>query len=389
MERLVKLPLDGLVVVSFEQAVAAPFATRQLADLGARVIKIERAEGDFARGYDRAVGGESSYFTWLNRGKESVVLDLKSPSGAAAAEALVARSDIVVQNLAPGSMARLGLGPDSARSARPELIYASLSGYGSGGPYETRKAYDLLLQCEAGLLSVTGGEEAAKVGISVADICAGMYLYSGILAALVRRGISGEGATLEVSMLEALGEWMAQPLGYAMGSGAQPPRSGPRHATIAPYGPFDTADGTVFLAVQSNREWAKLAEQLLDRPELVRDARFANNTERVANRPELEDAVGAVTATMTSDELVATLDRIGIANARLRDMHEFADHPQLAARDRWRTVRTPSGSMRALVPPVSWEGLEWAMGDVPALGAHTAAVLEELGLDEAAAGQAP
>lgn len=384
LENEVRLPLDGLLVVSFEQAVAAPFATRQLADLGARVVKIERAEGDFARGYDRSVGGESSYFTWLNRGKESVVLDLKTPAGKAASQALVARADVVVQNLAPNAMTRLGLGPAEARAKRPELIYASLSGYGSGGPYETRKAYDLLLQCEAGLLSVTGGEEAAKVGISVADICAGTYLHSGILAALVQRGLTGGGATLEVSMLEALGEWMAQPLAYALGTGAQPARSGPRHATIAPYGPFETSDGTVFLAVQSNREWAKLADELLGQESLALDPRFADNPERVEHRSALEEVISDTTRRMTSSELIAELDRIGIANARLRTMSEFAAHPQLQARDRWRTVDTPSGTMQALLPPVTWDGMEWPMKSVPALGAHTDAVLAELDAPSAA-----
>ncbi|MFN7149873.1 MAG: CaiB/BaiF CoA transferase family protein [Microthrixaceae bacterium] len=375
------LPLSGLIVVSFEQAVAAPFATRQLADLGARVIKVERAEGDFARNYDRSVAGHSSYFVWLNRGKESVALDLKSEAGLKAAHALVSRADVVVQNLAPGALGRMGLGAEETRAERPQLIHASLSGYGTGGSYEHRKAYDLLLQCEAGLLSVTGDAEAAKVGISVADICAGMYLYSGILTALLRRGQSGAGATLEVSMLEALGEWMSQPLNYTVGSGTQPARSGPRHATIAPYGPFPTSDGTVFLAVQSNREWALLAEGLLADQALVGDTRFADNPERVAHRAELDETIATVTRRLASDELIARLDQLGIANAQMRDMFEFADHPQLAARDRWRTIGLPGGSStRALVPPVSMVGVEWAMGDVPALGQHTARVLAELGL---------
>ena len=375
------LPLHGLTVVAFEQAVAAPFATRQLADLGARVIKVERPDGDFARDYDRSVDGQSSYFVWLNRGKESVTLDLKSPSGLEAARRLVTKADVVVQNLAPGALARLGLGAETTRAARPSLIHASLSGYGMGGPYEQRKAYDLLLQCEAGLLSVTGGDEPAKVGISVADICAGMYLYSGVLTALLRRHTSGEGSTLEVSMLEALGEWMLQPMLYARGSGAQSPRSGPRHATIAPYGPFATTDGIVFLAVQSNREWALLSERLLGDSDLASRPEFIDNTARVANRDLLDAVIESVTSTMTSDQLIAKLDLIGIANARMRDMLEFADHPQLAARDRWRTIGIPGGSAQTLLPPVTMEGVDWAVGDVPTLGEHTVHVLAELDLD--------
>lgn len=374
------LPLTGLTVVTFEQAVAAPFATRQLADLGARVIKVERAEGDFARRYDRSVGGESSYFVWLNRGKESVVLDLKSDAGHAAAVALCDRADVVVGNLAPGALDRMGLGADTLRTRNPRLIHASLTGYGRGGPDEQRKAYDLLLQCEAGLLSVTGGQEPAKVGISVADICAGMYLYSGVLTALLRQARTDEGATIEVSMLEALGEWMTQPMYYALGMG-QPPRSGPRHATIAPYGPFPAADGTVFMAVQSEREWTKLCTELIGDESVADDPRFASNPDRVANRPVVEEAVSAATRGHTVDDLMARLDAIGIANARMRDMAEFADHPQLRARDRWRTVSTPSGDAPALIPPVTMDGLDHAMGAVPAVGEHTDAVLAELGVE--------
>lgn len=375
------LPLTGLTVVAFEQAVAAPLATRQLADLGARVIKVERPEGDFARGYDTAVAGQSSYFVWLNRGKESVTLDLKSEAGLRAARALVERADVVVQNLAPGAMTRLGLGADTTRAARPDLIHASLSGYGSGGPYDQKKAYDLLLQCEAGLLSVTGDADPVKVGISVADISAGMYLYSGILTALLRRQMTGEGATLEVSMLEALGEWMSQPMHYAVGSGVQPARSGPRHATIAPYGPFPTSDGTVFLGVQNNREWALLCRNLLGDAGLATQPEYADNPARVANRAALDELIADVTRTMTSAQLAAALEKMGIANARMRDMFDFADHPQLAARNRWREIGIPGATVQALVPPVTIEGLEWAMGDVPAVGEHTARVLAELGID--------
>lgn len=374
------LPLTGLTVVAFEQAVAAPFATRQLADLGARVIKVERPGGDFARGYDTAVSGQSSYFVWLNRGKESVTLDLKSEAGHRAATALAERADVIVQNLAPGALERLGLGAAATRARRPALIHASLSGYGSGGPYERKKAYDLLLQCEAGVLSVTGDAEPAKVGFSVADICAGMYLHSGILTALLRRHLTGEGSTLEVSMLEALAEWTAQPLNYAVGSGSQPARSGPRHPTIAPYGPFPAADGTVFLGVQNDREWALLCDRLLGDASLATHPDYADNPARVAHRAAVDQLIGAVTATMPANQLTVTLDEIGIASARLRDMFEVAAHPQLTARGRWRDVGIPGGTARALVPPVTIDGLEWPMGDVPAPGEHTDQVLDELGL---------
>jgi len=377
-------PLNGVMVVSLEQAVAAPFATRQLADLGARVIKIERAgAGDFARDYDRAVLGQASYFVWLNRGKESVELDVKSPRAQQVLTALLDRADVFMQNLAPGAAARLGLSADVLRARHPQLICCSVSGYGADGPYAHKKAYDLLVQCEAGLLSVTGTpEEPAKAGISVADIAAGMYAYSGVLTALYEREKTGTGSTVEVAMLEALGEWMSQPYLYTVYGGQPPRRTGARHASISPYGPYQTGDGQVFLGLQNEREWAVLCREILRQPDLADDPRFATNTDRVANDDELTAVIEEALARMSADEVTALLDSAGIATARLRTPAEFAAHPQLSARDRWRTVDTPSGPVQALLPPVTVPGREPAMGAVPALGEHTAAVLAELGLAE-------
>ena len=372
------LPLAGLLVVSLEQAVAAPFATRQLADLGARVIKIERAAGDFARGYDTTVRGMSSYFVWLNRGKESVVLDLKSEQGVALMRTLVGRADVFVQNLAPGAVERLGLGAEDALALNPRLVHTSISGYGRGGGYEQKKAYDLLVQCETGLLSVTGTEEApAKVGISVADVAAGMYAYSGILAALLHRATTGLGDVLEVSMLEALGEWLSQPYFFAEYGGAPPARHGAQHASIAPYGPFPTSDGTVFFGVQNEREWASFCTVVLRQPALADDPRFAGNTQRVRNRPGLHAAIAAVLGELSAAEATARLDAASVANARLRTMADFSAHPQLADRDRWRDVDSPVGPLRSLLPPVSSRETTVAMGPVPGLGQHTDAVLAE------------
>jgi crotonobetainyl-CoA:carnitine CoA-transferase CaiB-like acyl-CoA transferase len=370
-------------VVSLEQAVAAPFATRQLADLGARVIKVERARtGDFARGYDQAVLGQASYFVWLNRGKESVELDVKSEHGQQVLAALLARADVFVQNLAPGAADRLGLSAAALRARHPRLICCSVSGYGPDGPYASKKAYDLLVQCEAGLLSVTGTPEApAKAGISVADIAAGMYAYAGVLTALYERERTGTGSAFEVAMLDALGEWMSQPVLFSEYGGHPPPRTGARHASISPYGPYQAADGQVFVGLQNNREWAVLCTDVLHRPELIADPRFATNTNRVSNDDQLTAIIEAELAGMSADEAVATLDAAGIATARLRTPAEFAAHPQLAARDRWRAVGTPAGAVRVLLPPVTVPGREPALGRVPKLGEHTAAVLAELGLD--------
>lgn len=375
------LPLEGITVVSLEQAVAAPFATRQLADLGARVIKVERDTGDFARGYDTKVNGMASYFVWLNRSKESLVLDLKSDRGQEALRRLVGKADVLVQNLAPGSVERLGLGPDDALRLNPRLIHASISGYGKGGPFEQKKAYDLLVQCEAGLLSVTGSADSpAKVGISIADISAGMYTYSGILTALIQRGRTGQGDVLEVSMLEALGEWMAQPYLYAEYGGTQQPRGGAAHATIAPYGPFQTSTGTVFFGVQNEREWSQFCSAVLRRPGLASDERFAGNALRVDNRLSLHESINAVLGALTAEDVLSRLDAAGIANAQLRDMHEFSSHPQLIKRDRWREVDSPAGPVRSLIPPATFRTTSSRMDPVPALGEHTERILSELGM---------
>lgn len=376
-------PLDDITVVSLEQAVAAPFATRQLADLGARVIKVERpGAGDFARGYDETVNGLASHFVWLNRSKESVALDLKSDLGREAIRELAARADVFVQNLAPGAAERLGLGAEDLRARNPRLVHVSISGYGAGGPYTTKKAYDLLVQCEAGLVSITGTpEEPCKVGISVADIAAGMYAYTGILTALIQRGRTGEGATLEVSMLEALGEWMGFPLNYAMYGGTPPARSGARHAAIAPYGPFRCGDGEqVFLGIQNEREWALFCEQVLGAPELATHPRFERNSLRVANNEALSAEIERAFAGGTAEQAAARLEEVGIANALLRDMHSFAEHPQLVARDRWREYDSPVGPLRALIPPATLQGATPVMGPIPTVGQHTDAVLAELGL---------
>ena len=371
-------------MVSLEQAVAAPFATRQLADLGARVIKIERPEaGDFARDYDRAVLGQASYFVWLNRGKESVELDVKSPRGQRVLTALLERADVFVQNLAPGAAARLGLSADTLRARHPRLICCSVSGYGPDGPYAGKKAYDLLVQCEAGLLSVTGTPGTpAKAGISVADIAAGMYAYSGVLTALYERERTGAGSTIEVAMLEALGEWMSQPYLYTVYGGQPPRRTGARHASISPYGPYQAGGGQVFLGLQNEREWVVLCREILRQPELATDPRFATNTDRVANDGQLTPIIEAALATMSADQVAELMDRAGIASARLRTPAEFAAHPQLAARGRWREVATPEGPIRALLPPVTVPGRDPVMGAVPALGEHTRSILAELGLDD-------
>jgi itaconate CoA-transferase len=370
-------PLAGLIVVAVEQAVAVPFATRQLGDLGARVIKVERpGGGDFARGYDHAVHGSSSYFVWLNRGKESVELDVKSTGGRAALDALISRADVVVQNLAPGAASKLGINAVALVTQHPGLIACDVSGYGAGGPYSLRKAYDLLVQCEAGLVSVTGTpDEPAKVGISVADIAAGMYAYSGILAALHQRARTGRGQALEVSMLEALGEWMGNPYFYARYSGAEPPRAGAAHATIAPYGPVTTGSGDILnVGLQNEREWETFCSRVLQRPELSTDTRFAGNVLRVTHRAELDKIIADVFAQIPLEEAQRRLDDAGIAYARQRTMTEFAAHPQLAARDRWRTIDTPGGPAQALLPPVT---ADWdtPMGPVPSPGEHTADVL--------------
>ena len=378
------LPLEGITVVALEQAVAAPFATRQLADLGARVIKVERAgSGDFARGYDETVNGMSSYFVWLNRGKESVTLDIKDETDRRILDSMLAEADVFVQNLLPGATQRLGLGDEVLRNRYPRLITCSISGYGPDGPYESKKAYDLLVQCEAGLLSVTGLPEApVKVGISVADIAAGMYAYSGVLTALYERERTGVGTSLEVSMLDALGEWMSQPYFFAHYGGTPPPRVGARHASIAPYGPYQVGDGAqVFIGIQNEREWAVLCTEVLGQPLLADDPRFAGNPRRVVNNDALTPLIEAALAGFTAEEVAARLDEVGLANARMRTMHEFGQHPQLQARDRWREVESPVGPVRSLLPPVTVAGREAAMRPIPDLGQHTTAIRAEFGSD--------
>ncbi|HUQ61520.1 CaiB/BaiF CoA-transferase family protein [Lentzea sp.] len=374
------LPLEGTTVVALEQAVAAPFATRQLADLGARVIKVERpGEGDFSRGYDRAVHGDSSYFVWLNRGKESIELDIKDPADRRVLDAMISTADVVVQNLVPGAVERLGLDAATLRAARPELVHCSISGYGTDGPYRAKKAYDLLVQCETGLVTATGTpDEPCKVGISVADIATGMYAYSGILTALLDRARHGNGATVEVAMIDAVAEWMVQPAYYATYGGLETRRTGAKHASIAPYGPYETGDGNqVFLGIQSDREWVRLCHEVLRRPDLAGDRRFARNPERVANDHLITPLIESAFATSDADSVVRLLDAAGIACARLRRPVELVTHPQLVARDRWRQVHAAGGVVQALLPPVVIAGQEPAMKPVPALGEHSDALRAE------------
>jgi itaconate CoA-transferase len=375
-------PLDGVTVVSLEQAVAAPFATRQLADLGARVIKIERAgDGDFARGYDRTTRGLSSYFAWLNRGKESVELDIKQPADRGLLGRLIDRADVFVQNLAPGAADRLGLGAAALRAQRRRLICCSVSGYGDDGPDRLKKAYDLLIQCETGLLMTTGTPQTpSKAGISVADIAAGMYAYSGILTALYDRERTGLGTTVRVAMIDALSEWMTQPA-YFSHYGAEPPRrTGARHPSISPYGPFRTADGPVFFGIQNEREWLAFCRDILGRADLAADPRFASNPDRAARNDELAAIIEDSFAGRTADEVSEALEAAGIACARLRMPGDLPRHPELRARDRWRPVGTPGGDIDALLPPVQASGQEPVMGPVPALGEHTAAIRAEFGV---------
>lgn len=373
-------PLTGITVVALEQAVAAPFATRQLADLGARVIKVERpGVGDFARSYDRTVHGESSYFVWLNRGKESIELDIKDPADRAVLDAMIARADVFLQNLIPGAVARLGLDAATLRAGRPELIHVSISGYGPEGPYRTKKAYDALIQAETGFIEATGSPDApAKAGASIADIATGMYAYSGILTALYQRERTGAGSTLEIAMIDAVGEWMTQPAYYS-GYGGKPwQRTGARHATIAPYGPYRCGDGDqVFLAVQSDREWGVLCREIIADESLVDDPRFAHNPERVEHNPLITAAIEKAFADLGADEVAARLDEAGIANARLREPAELFEHPQLLDRDRWRPVGSPGGEVRALLPPVTMADTDVPMLPVPTLGEHNERLRQE------------
>jgi len=376
-------PLQGITVVTLEHAIAAPFATRQLADLGARVIKIERpGVGDFARAYDERVRGLASHFVWTNRSKESMTLDVKHPEAQKILHRLVAeQADVVVQNLAPGAAARLGLSYASLSPAKPGIIVCDISGYGGDGPYRDKKAYDLLIQSESGFVSVTGTEqEPSKAGPSIADIAAGMYAYSSVLAALLHRQQTGRGQHLDISMLESLVEWMNYPLYYAFDGAPPPARSGASHATIYPYGPFPAGDGkVVILGLQNEREWAAFCDKVLREPDLARAERFATNSGRSAHRKELRERIVAAFASLTGEQVVARLEEAQIANARVNTMHDVWAHPQLKARGRWRDVDTPAGRIPALLPPGSWEEGEPRIDAVPALGQHTDAILSELG----------
>lgn len=380
-------PLDGITVISLEHAIAAPFCTRQLADLGARVIKIERpGAGDFARAYDTRVRGQSSHFVWTNRSKESLTLDLKNPDAMAVLQSLLQSADVLVQNLAPGAAARMGLSFEALSPKHPKLIVCDISGYGEDGPYRDKKAYDLLIQSEAGMLSITGTpEEPSKTGNSIADIAAGMYAYTNILSALLLRGKTGQGSHIDVSMLEALGEWMGYPMYYAFDGAAPPPRSAASHASIYPYGPFAAGDGgTVMLGLQNEREWKVFCDVVLGDAALASDARFCTNALRNENRVQLKQLIVGVFARMSTTEVEARLDQAQIANARMNDMAGLWAHPQLQARQRWQSVGSPAGEIPALLPPGRNNRYDYRMDGVPAVGEHTDAILREVGLNDAA-----
>ena len=375
-------PLDGVTVVSLEHAIAAPFCTRQLADLGARVIKVERPEvGDFARAYDTRVRGEASHFVWTNRSKESITLDLKQPEAVDVVMHLLADADVLVQNLAPGASARMGLSFEALRARYPKLIVCDISGYGADGPYRDKKAYDLLIQSEAGFLSITGTPETpSKSGNSIADIAAGMYAYTNILSALILRGRTGEGSHIDVSMLEALGEWMGFPMYYAFEGQTPPARSGASHAAIYPYGPFQAGDGgAIVLGLQNEREWKLFCERVMQDTALATDPRFSSNAKRHENRIELKAIIDACFAELTTTQVCERLDQAPIANARMNDMEGLWAHPQLAARERWQTVGSPAGDIPALLPPGKNSAFTYRMDPIPKLGEHTEAILKSLG----------
>lgn len=381
------LPLKGITVVSLEQAVAAPFATRQLADMGARVIKIERPEtGDFARNYDKTVHGMSSHFVWINRSKESIALDLKQDDAKVVLNRLLAKADVFIQNLAPGAINRLGFGAEELREKYPELIICGISGYGSFGPYTNKKAYDLLIQCEAGLVSITGTEDTpSKSGISIADIAAGMYAYTGILNALLMRNKTGQGTILEISMLEALAEWMGYPLYYSAYGNVEPKRTGASHATIFPYGPFKAGDGKfVFLGIQNEREWVQFCEKVLNNESLSNNHRFNSNSSRVENQLLLKEIINGIFQKLNSNQIISRLEEANIANARLNTIKEFIDHPQLKARNRWREIDSPVGPIKALLPAVTYKDVDPVMGPIPKVGEHTESILEEFGITKEA-----
>ncbi|HEY0488443.1 MAG TPA: CaiB/BaiF CoA-transferase family protein [Telluria sp.] len=380
-------PLEGITVITLEHAIAAPFCTRQLADLGARVIKVERpGVGDFARAYDERARGLASHFVWTNRSKESLTLDVKHQEAAPILDKLLEDADVLVQNLAPGAAARLGLGYDALRERFPRLIVCDISGYGADGPYRDKKAYDLLIQSESGFLSITGTpDEPAKAGCSISDIAAGMYAYSNILAALIQRGRTGQGCNIDVSMLESMVEWMSFPLYYAMDGAAPPQRAGAAHATIYPYGPFPAGDGkVVMLGLQNEREWGVFCARVLLQPELAADPRFVSNSARTAARAELRAIIAKAFSTLTAEQVIERLDAAQIANAHMNDMHDLWNHPQLAARHRWVEVGSPAGSIPALLPPGVPNTYEPRMDPVPALGQHTDAILAAIGYDNEA-----
>jgi len=376
-------PLDGITVVSLEHAIAAPFCTRQLADMGARVIKVERpGVGDFARKYDERTRGMASHFVWTNRSKESLTLDLKHPQAGPILEELLAQTDVLVQNLAPGAAARMGLSFDALHKKFPKLIVCDISGYGEGGPYETKKAYDLLIQSESGFVSVTGSADTpSKAGCSIADIAAGSYAYSGILNALLLRGKTGVGSHLDVSMLESMVEWMSFPLYYAFEGATPPPRAGAAHATIYPYGPFPVGDGSnVMLGLQNEREWRIFCEKVLNQPALAEEADFSSNSLRVANRDRLRGLIVSAFSKMNIDQVVQYLEDAGIANARVNEMKDVWAHPQLKARNRWTEVGSPVGALPALIPPGTNSAFDARMDPIPGIGEHTHAILKELGV---------
>ena len=379
-------PLEGITVIALEHAIAAPFCSRQLADQGARVIKVERpGTGDFARGYDTRVRGLSSHFVWTNRSKESLTLDLKHTAAPGILERLFARADVLVQNLAPGAAARMGLSFEALHERFPKLIVCDISGYGDDGPYRDKKAYDLLIQSEAGFLSVTGTPDTpAKAGCSIADIAAGMYASSNILTALIQRGKTGVGRHIDVSMLESMTEWMGFPMYYAFDGAAPPPRAGASHATIYPYGPFPTGDGkTVTLGLQNEREWQVFCEKVLQQPALASDARFSSNARRAAARAELQQIIATAFASLSAEQLMGKLEAAQIANAQANTMADVWSHPQLAARRRWVKVDTPAGPVPALLPPGLGDAAQARMDAVPSLGQHTEAILRELGMSAA------
>jgi itaconate CoA-transferase len=380
-------PLEGVTVVALEHVIAGPFCTRQLADLGARIIKIERPEvGDPARAYDDRVRGMSSHFVWTNRSKESITLDLKQSQAREIVHRLLKNADVLVQNLAPGAAARMGFSYDALKDTYPRLIVCDISGYGADGPYRDKKAYDLLIQSESGLLSVTGTPETpSKAGCSIVDIASGMYAYTNILAALIQRGRTGQGCRIDISMLESMVEWMSFPLYYTY-DGADPPvRAGASHATIYPYGPFPAGDGkVVMLGLQNEREWAVFCDKVLERPELKTDPRYSSGPRRSTARKELYAIIVEALAGFTAEQVVERLDAAQIGNARMNDMHEVWDHAQLRARNRWVEVATPVGKVKALLPPGVPESFDPRMDPVPAVGQHTDAILAEIGYDQPA-----